>query len=185
MRAEVIVQAQEAPVQRLQCFLSAASWDAEAVNDRRLAVLMTEPAIAPHAGGVLVIDETGDRKDGTKTAHVAHQYLGSIEKIANGIVSVTRLWADEAAHSPLDVVPYESAARLPRGGLPGGGGGQPVRGEPDLRARPGRTRRRRAGAPRTGGRRTWCWPATGRAATSGWWPRPPTRGRCPQRAAGS
>jgi SRSO17 transposase len=62
-----------------------------------------------------VIDETGDRKDGTQTAHVAHQYLGSIGKIANGIVSVTSLWADEDAHYPLDVVPYEPAARLPRG----------------------------------------------------------------------
>jgi hypothetical protein len=46
---------------------------------------------------------------------VAHQYLGSIGKIANGIVSVTSLWADEAVHYPLDVVPYEPAARLPRG----------------------------------------------------------------------
>jgi hypothetical protein len=46
---------------------------------------------------------------------VAHQYLGSIGKIANGIVSVTSLWAAEGAHYPLDVVPYEPAARLPRG----------------------------------------------------------------------
>jgi hypothetical protein len=64
---------------------------------------------------VLVIDETGDRKDGTKTAHVAHQYLGSVGKIANGIVSVTSLWADERAHYPLHVVPYTPAARLPQG----------------------------------------------------------------------
>jgi SRSO17 transposase len=113
--AEPIVQAQDAPVQRLQCFLSESVWDAEAVNDRRLAITRADGAIAPHAGGVLVIDETGDRKDGTKTAHVAHQYLGSIGKIANGIVSVTSLWADERAHYPLDVVPYEPAARLPRG----------------------------------------------------------------------
>jgi hypothetical protein len=113
--AAPIVQAQEAPVQRLQCFLSASSWEAEAVNDRRLAITLGDAAIAPHAGGVLVIDETGDRKDGSKTAHVAHQYLGSNGKIANGIVSVTSLWADEDAHYPLDVVPYEPAARLPRG----------------------------------------------------------------------
>jgi len=113
--AEPITQAPAAPVQRLQFFLSEAAWDAEAVNDRRLALLLADPAIAPHAGGALVIDETGDRKDGTRTAHVAHQYLGSIGKIANGIVSVTSLWADEGTHYPLDVVPYEPAARLPRG----------------------------------------------------------------------
>jgi len=113
--AEPIVEAQEAPVQRLQSFLPASVWDAEAVNARRLELTWADAAIAPHAGGVLVIDETGDRKDGTKTAHVAPQYLGSVGKIANGIVSVTSLWADEHAHYPLHVVPYTPAARLPLG----------------------------------------------------------------------
>ena len=78
-------------MQRLQFFLSESVWDAEALNARRVALLTADAALAPHAGGVLVIDETGDRKDGRKTAHVAHQYLGSIGKIANGIVSVTSL----------------------------------------------------------------------------------------------
>jgi DDE superfamily endonuclease len=113
--AEPLVEAQEAPVQRLQSFLSASVWDAEAVNARRLELAWADAEIAPHAGGVLVIDETGDRKDGAKTAHVAHQYLGSVGKIANGIVSVTSLWADERAHYPLHVVPYTPAARLPLG----------------------------------------------------------------------
>jgi SRSO17 transposase len=45
------------------------------VNDRRLESLCRDPATRPCDGGVLVIDETGDRKDGTKTAHVAPQYL--------------------------------------------------------------------------------------------------------------
>jgi SRSO17 transposase len=36
----------------------------------------------------VVIDETGDRKKGKKTDYVALQYLGSIGKIDNGIVSV-------------------------------------------------------------------------------------------------
>ena len=37
---------------------------------------------------IVVIDETGDRKKGTKTDYVARQYLGSIGKIDNDIVSV-------------------------------------------------------------------------------------------------
>ena len=37
---------------------------------------MADPATAPHGGGVLVIDDSGDRKDGSKTAHVGRQYLG-------------------------------------------------------------------------------------------------------------
>ncbi|WP_320073149.1 transposase [Nostoc sp. MG11] len=36
----------------------------------------------------LVIDETGDRKKGKKTDYVARQYLGSVGKVDNGIVSV-------------------------------------------------------------------------------------------------
>ena len=36
----------------------------------------------------MVVDETGDRKKGKKTDYVARQYLGSIGKIDNGIVSV-------------------------------------------------------------------------------------------------
>lgn len=113
--AEPIVESQEAPVQRLQSFLSESVWDAEAVNTRRLELTWADAAIRPHESGVLVIDETGDRKDGTKTAHVAPQYLGSVGKIANGIVSVTSLWADERVHYPLHVVPYTPAARLPLG----------------------------------------------------------------------
>ena len=37
---------------------------------------------------VVVVDETGDRKKGKKTDYVARQYLGSVGKIDNGIVSV-------------------------------------------------------------------------------------------------
>jgi SRSO17 transposase len=64
-----------------------------------------QPTTTPHAQGVLVIDETGDRKWGTKTAHVGRQYLGSIGKIDNGVVSVSSLWADDRVYYPLEVEP--------------------------------------------------------------------------------
>jgi len=113
--AEPITQAQTAPVQQLQFFLSESDWDAEAVTTRQIAVLRSTPLTEPHAAGALVIDETGDRKDGTKTAHVGYQYLGSIGKIANGIVAVSSLWADERVYYPLHVRPYTPAARLAGG----------------------------------------------------------------------
>jgi SRSO17 transposase len=112
---EPIVGAQAAPVQQLQFFLSESTWGAETVNARRLGLLMGDAATAPHENGVLVVDDTGDRKDGTKTAHVARQYLGSIGKIDNGIVAVTTLWADERVYYPLHVEPYTPACRLPKG----------------------------------------------------------------------
>jgi SRSO17 transposase len=113
--AEPNTQAQAAPVQSLQFFLSESTWDVKQVNQQRLAVLFTDPATQPHEEGVLIIDETGDRKHGTKTAHVARQYLGSVGKVDNGIVAVTSLWADERIYFPLHVEPYEPAARLPGG----------------------------------------------------------------------
>jgi SRSO17 transposase len=62
-----------------------------------------------------VLDDTGDRKDGTATAHVARQYLGSVGKVDNGIVAVTSLWADERCYWPVHAVPDTPASRLPAG----------------------------------------------------------------------
>lgn len=50
---------------------------------------------------IVVIDETGDRKKGTKTDYVARQYLGSIGKIDNGIVSVNAYGIYENITFPL------------------------------------------------------------------------------------
>lgn len=113
--AEPITQAQTAPVQQLQFFLTEADWDAEALTSRRIALLQADALTAPHADGALVIDETGVRKDGTHTAHVGSQYLGTIGKTANGIVAVSSLWADERIYYPLQVRPYTPAARLAGG----------------------------------------------------------------------
>jgi hypothetical protein len=113
--AEPIVGAQHREVQRLQFFLSEATWDHEQVNQQRIGLLQADPATAPHEQGVLVIDDTGDRKDGTKTAHVARQYLGSVGKTDNGIVCVTSLWADARCYWPLHLVPYTPASRLAKG----------------------------------------------------------------------
>jgi SRSO17 transposase len=63
-------------------------------------LLLADPPTEPHDGGVLVIDETGDRKHGTKTAHVGRQCLGSRGKIEYGIVAVSSLWADERVYYP-------------------------------------------------------------------------------------
>jgi DDE superfamily endonuclease len=113
--AEPITGAQHREVQRLQWFLSESAWDHEQVNDRRVQLLCEDPATAPHDAGALVIDDTGDRKDGTATAHVARQYLGSVGKIDNGIVAVTSLWADARCYWPVHAVPYTPASRLAAG----------------------------------------------------------------------
>ncbi len=123
--AEPVVGAQDPAVQRLQFFLSESHWDAEQVNDRRLELLAADAATAPHPGGVLVVDDSGDRKDGHATAHVARQYLGSVGKTDNGIVAVSTLWADERVYYPLHVTAYTPAGRLSAG-----------RNDPDFATKP-------------------------------------------------
>lgn len=113
--AEPLVQAQAAPVQQLQFFLSEAAWDADPLATRTLQLLAADPLTAPTADGVLAIDDTGDRKEGGATDHVARQYLGSVGKIDNGIVAVTTVWAHEQRYYPLHVAPYTPACRLDGG----------------------------------------------------------------------
>jgi SRSO17 transposase len=71
------------------------------LNQRRLALLCQSPQTSPDQLGVLIIDDTGDRKWGNKTAHVGRQYLGSLGKIDNGVVSVSSLWANERMYYPI------------------------------------------------------------------------------------
>jgi SRSO17 transposase len=123
--ARPIEEAQHSRVQKLQYFLSESPWDGEAINARRLAVLLDDPSTAPHQEGVLILDDSGDRKSGTRTDHVARQYLGSVGKIDNGIVAVSSLWADPRIYFPLHVLPYTPATRLPGG-----------RRDPDFRTKP-------------------------------------------------
>src|SRR5215212_7559219 len=58
--AEPNVGINEPHVQSLQWFLSESTWDAAALNARRIEVLRQDPSTAPDTDGVLVIDETGD-----------------------------------------------------------------------------------------------------------------------------
>ncbi len=113
--AEPVTGSKLPAVQRLQFFLSESRWDPERVNDRRLDLLRADPATAPHGGGVLVIDDSGDRKDGTKTAHVGRQYLGRYGKTDNGIVTVTTVWADERIYYPVHALPYTPARHFAKG----------------------------------------------------------------------
>jgi SRSO17 transposase len=106
---EPVVGAQRKEAQGLQWFLSESSWSPEKINRRRVQIMLEDPRTAPTAGGALVVDETGDRKDGKATAHVGKQYLGGIGKIDNGVVSVSSLWVDEQLYYPLEVEPYTPA----------------------------------------------------------------------------
>jgi SRSO17 transposase len=123
--AEPGLGAQHRAVQRLQFFLSESVWDPETVNARRLQLLQADPTTVARPDGVLVIDDSGDRKDGTATAHVGRQWLGRLGKTDNAVVTVSTVWADERLYYPLHARPYTPAHHFPRGN-----------NDPDFRTKP-------------------------------------------------
>jgi hypothetical protein len=101
--------------QLLQWFFSESDWDDRKLQAERLRLLREDATTTPNVCGVLVIDETGYRKDGHKTAHVGRQYLGNLGKIDNGVVSVMSLWTDERVYYPLEVEPYTPESSFAKG----------------------------------------------------------------------
>jgi len=71
--------------QSLHHFIANSDWSVRELKTRRLNKI--KRALNGQSITV-VIDETGDRKKGKKTDYVARQYLGSLGKIDNGIVTV-------------------------------------------------------------------------------------------------
>jgi DDE superfamily endonuclease len=101
--------------QRLHHFLHAAPWDAMELNRRRRALWQAHPTLGPHAGGALIVDETGDRKRGQGIVLAAQHWIGKLNFTATGGVSVTSHWADGTRQVPLGVRAYRPASRLPKG----------------------------------------------------------------------
>ena len=71
--------------QSLHHFIANSPWSVTKLKEKRLNKIIR----ALNGNTItVVIDETGDRKKGKKTDYVARQYLGSVGKVDNGIVSV-------------------------------------------------------------------------------------------------
>jgi SRSO17 transposase len=71
--------------QALHHFLAYAPWSVAEVRARRLSLVKQALRGRPFT---LCIDETGDEKKGHTTDYAAHQYIGNLGKLANGVVSV-------------------------------------------------------------------------------------------------
>lgn len=84
--------------QSLHHFLTKSPWSVTELKERRLRRILKE---LKGKKITVVIDETGDRKKGKKTDYVARQYLGSVGKVDNGIVSVNAYGVYEQISFPL------------------------------------------------------------------------------------
>jgi len=83
----------------MQRLLNTAHWDADQVRDDLQEYILTHLA-DPQA--VLVVDETGFLKKGTKSAGVAAQYSGTVGKIANCQIGVFLAYATRSGAVLLD-----------------------------------------------------------------------------------
>jgi SRSO17 transposase len=113
----------EATPDGVQHLLARADWDADAVRDDLIAYV--SETLGP-PGGVLVVDETGFLKKGTKSCGVARQYSGTAGRIENSQVGVFLAYATTTGHALIDRALYlpkewaQDAGRRKQAGVPTG-----------------------------------------------------------------
>jgi SRSO17 transposase len=92
--------------QAIHHFLANSPWDHDEMNEVRVKLLNTLPQTRTRPEGVLILDDSGSPRRGTKIANTKRQYIGQVGKTANGYVLVTTQYADAAKHWPVDLAPY-------------------------------------------------------------------------------
>jgi SRSO17 transposase len=111
----------ESGPQGVQRLLNAADWDADAVRDDLRGVVAEHLA---DAEAVLVLDETGFLKKGTKSVGVARQYSGTAGRRENQQIGVFLLYASSHGAAFIDRALYlpevwaGDAARRAEAGVP-------------------------------------------------------------------
>jgi SRSO17 transposase len=107
----------------VQHLLGRANWDADSVRDDLRDYLMDHLA---DPRGVLIVDETGFLKKGTKSAGVQRQYSGTAGRIENCQVGVLLAFAGRKGRALLDRELYlpeswaQDAERRQEAGIPAG-----------------------------------------------------------------
>jgi SRSO17 transposase len=94
----------ESGPQGVQRLFTDAGWDAEAVRDALRAYVVEQ--LGDTSSGVLVVDETGFVKKGTKSAGVARQYSGTAGRRENQQIGVFLLYASERGAAFVDRALY-------------------------------------------------------------------------------
>src|SRR5688572_9318047 len=112
----------EAGPQGVQRLLNAAAWDADGVRDDLRAYVVEN--LGDEASGVLIVDETGFLKKGTKSCGVARQYPGTAGATVTCQVGVFLAYASDEGAAFIDRALYlprewtEDGARRTEAGIP-------------------------------------------------------------------
>lgn len=93
----------EAPPHGMQRLVASAAWDVDGVRDDLRAYVTN--ALGTH-DGVLIVDETGFLKKGTKSAGVQRQYSGTAGRIENCQIGVFLAYATARGHAFVDRALY-------------------------------------------------------------------------------
>ena len=95
--------------QSLHHFLSKSPWEAQELRQQRLEIILK---ILSGREIILIIDDTGDKKQGKATDYVKRQYIGNLGKTENGIVAVTAYAYIDGITLPLTFEVYKPKERL-------------------------------------------------------------------------
>jgi SRSO17 transposase len=115
----------DATPDRMQRLLNNARWDARGVRDDLRGYVVQHLG---DPGGVLVVDETGFVKKGTRSAGVQRQYSGTAGRVENCQLGVFLAYVSPAGRALIDAELYlprswtEDRARCAQAGVPGQAG---------------------------------------------------------------
>ena len=118
-------QAGQAVPDRMQRLLSTTDWDPDGVRDDLRSYVVKHLS---DKNGVLIVDETGFLKKGTRSAGVARQYSGTAGRIENSQIGVFLTYSTVAGRTFLDRELYlpkawtEDRQRCAAAGIPAGRG---------------------------------------------------------------
>jgi len=99
----------------LHHFLSNSPWPEQELNSERIRIMQASRQTKSCQKGVLVIDDTANKKSGKHTKGAQVQYSGSQKGLTNNNTVVTSHYVDDKKDFPIDLRPYLPASEFAEG----------------------------------------------------------------------